>query len=459
MENGGPDHHHHHVVTVEEVEKMEEEIRQNPTLLNKSAGNKSCCIFRVPQSLIEINKKAYQPQIVSIGPFHHGKPHLEMIEQHKCRFLGELLARSPPNSPKLDQYLKAVASIESLIRMSYSEHITFDSIHLIKMMVLDGLFIIEVIAKVGRVAPSDPDDSIFNMSWMCPYLMRDFLRFENQIPFFVLEKLFDLSKDTRKGGGQTLARLALEFFNYLVQRPKEVLDRLDNLEGKHLLDLFRLSFIPSTQQQTNPRRAMTRRREKKIVPLFQLIQSAKKLNLAGIELKTGMADSFLDIRFHNGVLEIPQITIDDFTTSLFLNSVAFEQCYSHCSKHMITYATLMRCLMNTPGDVDFLGDKKIVENYLGTDDEVAQFFNLLGKDVAFDTENNYLKKVFENVNGYYRNDVLVQWAGFKHTYFNTPWSFISALAATLLLLLTMIQAFFAIYSYKVPANLSSAAPP
>ncbi|KAL7202173.1 hypothetical protein ACSBR1_033783 [Camellia fascicularis] len=459
MENGGPDHHHHHVVTVEEVEKMEEEIKQNPTLLNKSAGNESCCIFRVPQSLIQINKKAYQPQIVSIGPFHHGKPNLEMIEQHKRRFLRELLARSPPYSPKLDQYLEAVASIEYRIRMSYSEHITFDSIHLIKMMVLDGLFIIEVIAKVGRVAPSDPDDSIFNMSWMCPYLMRDFLRFENQIPFFVLEILFDLSKDTRKGGGQTLARLALEFFNYLVQRPKEVLDRLDNLEGKHLLDLFRLSFIPSTQQQTNPRRARTRRRGKKIVPLFQLIQSAKKLNLAGIELKTGMADSFLDIRFHNGVLEIPQITIDDFTTSLFLNSVAFEQCYSHCSKHMIAYATLMGCLMNTPSDVDFLCDKKIVENYLGTDDEVAQFFNLLGKDVAFDIENNYLKKVFDNVNGYYRNDVLVQWAGFKHTYFNTPWSFISALAASLLLLLTMIQAFFAVYSYMVPANLSPAAPP
>ncbi|KAJ0076595.1 hypothetical protein Patl1_35281 [Pistacia atlantica] len=47
----------------------------------------------VPQSLVEINEKAYQPRIVSIGPYHNGLEHLKIIEEHKWRFLGSLLER------------------------------------------------------------------------------------------------------------------------------------------------------------------------------------------------------------------------------------------------------------------------------------------------------------------------------------------------------------------------------
>jgi hypothetical protein len=33
----------------------------------------TCCIYKVPERLRELNEKAYTPRVVSIGPIHHGK--------------------------------------------------------------------------------------------------------------------------------------------------------------------------------------------------------------------------------------------------------------------------------------------------------------------------------------------------------------------------------------------------
>ncbi|KAH7837847.1 hypothetical protein Vadar_018700 [Vaccinium darrowii] len=441
MEEKAETDHYHCLITIKEVEEMEERIKKTPKLLNQTAGKESYCIFRVPQSLVEINKKAYHPRILSIGPYHHGKSHLNMIEEHKWKFLGELLARTPPTGLKLDGYLKLVASMENRIRDCYSEFIHFTCFDLVKMMVLDGLFIIELISKTLSVAPSDPDDPIFNMAWIFPFLGRDLLRLENQIPFFVLQTLFENTRVTRScGADQSLAKLILGFFNYMMERPDGFLERFGKLEGKHLLDFFRLSFIPPPPPQQKPRRIGEDE-------LLELIPSAKKLDAAGIEFKPKKGDTVLAIGFHNGVLEIPHLSIDDFITAFLLNSVAFEQCYSHCPKHMTAYATFMGCLINNPSDAEFLCEQKIVENYFGTADDLSHFFNNLGKEVSFDIGNNYLSNVFVDVNEYSRNGWHVRWAELKDTYFNSPWSFISALAASILLLLTMIQAFFAVYPF------------
>ncbi|XP_030458537.1 UPF0481 protein At3g47200-like [Syzygium oleosum] len=430
----------HHVVQIDAsfLSEVEGKMEELPRLLNRSAGRDSCCIFRVPQSLSEINERAYQPHIVSIGPFHHGEPQFQMIQEHKWRFLSDLLLRAESKRVVLKDFFEAVAPMEEPIRKSYSETLEFDGQDLIRMMVLDGCFIIELFCKVGRIVPADLDDPLFTMAWVLPFLMRDLLRLENQIPYFVLQKLFDLSV----GSGNddpSLAKLALGFFNYMVQRPLHVLVKYYEKKGVHLLDLFLMSYIPDCEEEV--------RRPSRFL---HLIQCAKKLNQAGVRFKPRKTHSILDIKFKNGVLEIPVLTMDDFWSSLFLNFVAFEQCYRHSTKYVTTYATLMGCLINTPADAGFLRDHKIIENYFGTDKEVARFFNNVGKDVVFDIHRSYLSKVFEEVNEYYQNDWHVRWAGFRHKYFDTPWSFMSAVAATVLLLLTMIQAFYAVFAYQNP---------
>ena len=427
---------------------MEKKRKQKPRLLRKSAGNISCCIFRVPQSLVEINEKAYQPHIVSIGPYHHGKDHLKMIQEHKWRLLDTLIARTENQGVCLDDYFKAIASKEESIRECYSEAIDLNSNEFVEMMVLDGCFIVEILCIVGKIVQNDPKDPIFNMLWVFPFLMRDLLRLENQIPFFVLQTLFDMYMTSLDKEGPSLAQLALDSFDYVIERPTEVLQRYYNIKAVHLLDLFRLTFMPQSKGSNEKKYLHDGTKDS----VSTTIPSAQRLHVAGIKFKPRKSDSIslLDIKFDNGVLEIPPLAIDDSISSFFLNCVAFEQCYSDCSKHITSYTTFMSCLIRKPSDVGVLSDQNVIENDFGTDKEVVRFFSNISKDVPFDFQQSYLFKLFEDLNEHCRNKWHVRWADFKYTYFNSPWSFISALAATLLLVLTVIQAFFAIYAYVLP---------
>lgn len=431
-----------HVIKILELNQahiasMEEKIMVKPRLLSNTAGQSSCCIFRVPQTQIQIDRHAYHPHIISIGPYHYGQNQLQMIQEHKWRFLGSLLSRTQNKGLVLEDYFRAVKSMEDRARECYSEVINLNSDEFVEMLVLDGCFIVELFRIVCGVVKTDPNDPIFALSWVFHFLLRDFVKLENQIPFFILQALFDLSKLPEEENATSLVALALKSFDHVVDRPEEVIKQFRSQDEKHLLDLLRSSFIPLPRTE-KPRKPNSS---------TDVIECVSKLRRAGIKFKLLHDHSFLNIQYRNGVIEMPCVSIDDFTGCFFFNCVAFEQCYKHRSKHMTTYATLMDCLMNTYRDVEFLCDAGIVENYLGTDGEVSRFFNTLGRDMAFDVNKCYLAGLFEDVNGYYRNKFHVQLAGFKYTYFRTPWSFISALAAVVLLLLTVAQTVFTVYSY------------
>ncbi|XVE76017.1 hypothetical protein DITRI_Ditri12bG0139000 [Diplodiscus trichospermus] len=447
MRSSAADAETDHVINIMEgnenrLASMHKKISEPPRLLTMGAGGRSCCIFRVPKSMVDVNGKAYQPRIISIGPYHRGKPQLRMIEEHKWRYLGLLLKRMQEKGLGLEDFFKAIQPLELKARECYSETIELGSDEFLEMMVLDGCFIIELFRKVGNLTPLEPDDPIISMLWILPFIYRDFLRLENQIPFFILQCLFDLSKMPGEKRGQSLSMLALEFFNNAMLRPDEVISKYHDLKGQHLLDLVRASFIPSEQ---NPDPC-------KVCPPTRMIHPVSKLRRSGIKLNPGKADSFLVIKFRRGVIEMPPITIDDFMSSLLLNCVAFEQCHGSSTKHFTVYATLLDCLVNTYKDVEYLCESNIIENYFGSESEVARFINDMGKETAFDVENCYLSKLFRDVHQYYRNSWHVQWASFKHTYFDTPWSFISAVAALILLLLTIAQTFYTIYSAYKPEN-------
>ncbi|KAM0024838.1 hypothetical protein Hdeb2414_s0022g00620241 [Helianthus debilis subsp. tardiflorus] len=432
-----------HVITIDkkEVDNMMTQIRKQPRLLNRLAGHTSCCIFRVPQSLVEINKEAYQPRIVSIGPYHYGNKDLEMIQEHKGRFLDNMITRT---GKSLSVFVDIIVPLDKEIRESYSEYIDLGSNELAKMMVLDGVFLIELFRKVGKLVDTHPDDPIFKMAWVSPFLMRDILRIENQIPFFVLQKLYEASK--RDDLDRTLQSLILEFFNYMVDRKPNVLSEYANCDGKHLLDFFRKSFITTKYDRNSVDPQTTT--DETINPSLKLIKPATKLVTTGVKFKANHeAESFLDIEFKNGLLLIPQINMDDFYSSFFLNCMAFEQCYHHCSKDITTYVVFMGCLMRTSADVSLLSEKKIIENYFGTDKEISKFFNEVGKDVAFNIKNNYLKDLFVELNEYCKNGLRVTWAEFRHNYFGSPWITISAIAAFMVLFLTALQTVYTLISY------------
>ncbi|KAI6668390.1 hypothetical protein NL676_016124 [Syzygium grande] len=156
-----------------------------------------------------------------------------------------------------------------------------------------------------------------------------------------------------------------------------------------------------------------------------------KLHWAGIKFKPTHCESFMDIKFSNGVLEFP--------------------CHRGSSKHVTAYATFMAWLLNTPADVRLLCDCKFTGRYFGTDEQIAHFFSNIGKDVVLDICRNYLSQVFQDVNAY-SEDCHVRWAGYKNTNFSTQWSLISAVATFVLLVLVTVQSFFAVYAYYRPPS-------
>ncbi|KAF8102296.1 hypothetical protein N665_0198s0010 [Sinapis alba] len=434
----------------------------DPKLLRESAGSESCCIVRIPHSLALINHKAYEPKIVSIGPYHHGKEHLKMAQQHKRRFLKFLVAKVEENGTDPQELVNAVSSLEGDIRGSYSEDLGLESEKLVEMMVLDGCFILTLFFVVsGKVVYTNLDDPIFRMPWILPSIRADLLLLENQVPFVLLQALFETSKLVTSSS--CLNELAFEFFDYSLHKPETFWTKHYSLEAKHLLDLIRKTFVPVPCQRSNKENYLTvlccskgKRKASSKSSLndngfLGFVLSAKKLHLRGIKFKPRMnTDSILDIRFSNGVLHIPPVVMDDFTATVFLNCVAFEQLYADSSNHITSYVAFMACLINEESDAAFLSERRILENYFGTEEEVSRFYKSIGKDVALDLERSYLAKVFEGVNEYSSKGFHVHCAEFVHTHFDSPWTFASSFAALLLLMFAALQVFFAAYSYFKP---------
>jgi len=67
------------------IVQIDEKLRGLPS------NHSTCSIFKVPSRLRHVNERAFEPEILSIGPYHRGKDNLKMMEEHKKRYLQELL--------------------------------------------------------------------------------------------------------------------------------------------------------------------------------------------------------------------------------------------------------------------------------------------------------------------------------------------------------------------------------
>ncbi|XP_068340456.1 UPF0481 protein At3g47200-like [Pyrus communis] len=421
--------------------RLEQNRREIPTTKNRS----SVCIYRVPPGLAGISPKAIQPEIVSIGPYHHGKKELSEFQSYKWWFLDRLLWRTKRG---LQDYVKAMSRLEKSTRNCYSDHHELSVSDFVEMMVLDGCFIIELFRFVCE---SNDDDHVVDENdregnpilatpWLIPILTRDLLKLENQLPFSVLETLYDISRDQRKAAVPLVIQ-AVKFFSNSLLRPTEVLKNSRLLEPEHLLDLFRLTFLPlkgtSNDQYSS---------QKLYRPSSESIQCTTELRSSGIEFKARkVADSFLDINFQNRVLYIPPLTINDFTTTFVINCLALEQCLQYSTGTWFsTYITFMSCLLTSTRDVKLLCSNGIISTGFSQNDQnVAEMFRKLGEKAGFNIRDCYLSKQFRDVEAYYSS----HWATFMRTYFSKQWSFITVFYAFILLVVTGGQTAMAIMSY------------
>ncbi|GLU04028.1 hypothetical protein SLE2022_211950 [Rubroshorea leprosula] len=388
-------------------------------------------IFRLSRDVLEVNKKAYEPYSVSIGPYHYGEEHLKKMEMHKVRFLRMLLDR---NGIELGIYVDEVRGIAQEARDYYSQlslNISIEEFS--EMMVLDGCFIVELIHQL-REKKLDP--SVFKGGLVLRSILRDLALVENQLPFCVLWKLLDITVKEKKG---EYIKSLLQLFEYTM-RGLRVNEIGGSVEGfNHLLHLLQSIWSPPFQKMDQVSRLDDFK--------WSFMHSASELSEAGIQFVNKFeAGSLFDIEFRSGkgILEIPTMIIDDSTESFYHNIIAFEQ-YSKDGGYLTSYCRLMDCLINSDKDVELLRRCGIIVNYLGNDQAVATMFNKLGVQVGIFGNDFFYDSLFRSVNEYYDRTWNKWKATLRRDYCNSPWASISVVAAVFLLLLTLLQTIFTVF--------------
>ncbi|KAF7849579.1 hypothetical protein BT93_L0613 [Corymbia citriodora subsp. variegata] len=360
---------------------MSEDIEAALKRLSESAGESRCSIFRVSQAVAGGIAEACRPRMVSIGQYHHGESELEMFQGHKWRYLPSMLGRTQSHGICLEKLINVVAPKEKIIRQCYSESIdNFNGSDLVKMMVLDGCFIIEFFRELSKLIPYLDSPLIYN-TYVKAFVMQDILRLENQVPYFVLHVLFETTNVPE--GTSSLADLSFNFFSCFLKVKGLRLERRIHLRGVHLLNLFRLSLIPSDQQDNQVHQYSS----------FHMIRSASKLCRVGIRFKQREASTFLEIKFDkkHRTIGIPKIAVDDDDLNWILpNMIAFEQCRGQKDNHVTAYAMFMGSLIRTVDDVQLLRNYKVISNHGMSNEDLARFFGNIRKAAPSDVKGSYL---------------------------------------------------------------------
>ncbi|KAF8389506.1 hypothetical protein HHK36_026201 [Tetracentron sinense] len=411
------------------IQTLENYIREKLNTLPPSSDEP--CIYRVPEILRRASESTYSPQLVSIGPFHRDNRSLGKMDVHKWKYLKTYLNRF--HEINLLSCLESLRELEGRTRQCYAECINLSSNQFLEMMLLDGVFIIMFLLKFysPEIRENDP---IINTMWMISALQHDMILLENQLPFFVLEHLFSLAPVSSQYSN--FFDLAIDFIKDLVKQNTTLGTKIDRFEVKHILDLLRSYCIPSSSPRFNnepySRHSMT------------------ELHDVGVKFKAGVSGSsfLLDVKFTNGVLEIQPLPIQDRTESFFRNLIALEQCHYPKFAYVTGYALFMDYLINTPKDAGLLIDNEIIKNYLGSHEDVSAFINNLSKDVVLDNTSTYFSKYYQGLDAYCKKRRHKWSTSLRRTYYGSPITIISSIAAGLLLGLTIIQAVCSLISLK-----------
>ncbi|XP_042435011.1 UPF0481 protein At3g47200-like [Zingiber officinale] len=400
-------------------------------------------IYRVPACIKVLNPKAYQPQVVSFGPYHHGEVDVAPMEEHKRRALLHFLKRS---KRPLKEFADAMEAVAGQLREAYEGvgDKWRDEEKFLSLMVTDACFMLEIMRAAtasGGGGSSDDDyavnDPVFSshgMLYHVPYIKRDMLMLENQVPLLALDVLLTIESG-KPAKHEHVNKLVLKFLG----PPNARALTLAGL-GLHPLDVFRRSLLhlggTSMRSSAGPPDEGS----------SEVIRSAVELYEAGIRFQPSKSNSLQDIRFHRGVLSLPVIVVDDSTEYMFLNLMAFERLHVAAGNEVTAYVFFMDNIIDSAKDVSLLHSKGIIQNAVGSDKAVAKLFNSLSKDVVLDPESS-LDEVHRRVNKYCRKSINMWRANLIHTYFRSPWAFLSLAAAIFLLVLTVLQTVYTIVPY------------
>ncbi|KAE8680511.1 Tetratricopeptide repeat (TPR)-like superfamily protein [Hibiscus syriacus] len=367
-------------------------ISENQTVNTKSSTG--------PTHMTLEFKKCFEPRLVSLGPLHHGDPKFQSAEVSKLQF-----------------------------------------------------------AAFFALENRTTDNSLF----------------ENQIHYGVLQILIESANDPQKWKKSLKGFIAQNLVTNIPGEHKRSTVKVPDREDyAHLLEWLRAEHLVGDEVK----------RESSTIGNMLLycadsqrhgktFHSIKELRESGIHVKPTQTINLKNIYFYCkflGKLMMPHLLVDDSTVSKFLNLVALETCRDFRNEFEITtYLCFLNSLINTADDVkelsgtlmwittylcflnsliDTADDVKeqrvtvMLHNYLGSDEEVADLFNKMSRDLVPDQQ--WYSDVVKDIHKCCNNPWTAALAYAYYTHFSSSWSILAFLGAIIGLLFSATQAYFSL---------------
>ncbi|OMP00697.1 hypothetical protein COLO4_12434 [Corchorus olitorius] len=283
---------------------------------------------------------------------------------------------------------------------------------------------------------SKAQDLLIDRPWLYRDLEVDLVLLENQLPFFVLNGLYERASSLGLSSNfpPDFLELACNYFNI----------NLDSVsfrkEIKHFTDLKRWEFVeyhPPSESTDD-------------IWMDDLC-SASMLYESGVKFKVAPErTALLDIKFSDKELIIPPLIVHPYTESHIRNVMALEQCHCPEKAYVSAYVDLMDHLINTEKDVELLVKKGVIVNRVGSAAAVADMINNLSEGVEEISHcyENIARDLIECYNSSFNRAI----ATLKHVYFNNLLRGTASVAAFLVVLFTFTQTLVAILERVNPIN-------
>ncbi|ERN09848.1 UPF0481 protein At3g47200 [Amborella trichopoda] len=417
------------------------------------------CIYKVPDFMADLHKGAFTPLLMSFGPFHHGNSRYRGMEIHKARALHRFLDRR--QKPR-EYFENALRKVEHKLWACYDwppDFACLDQAKFLEIMLLDGCFLLEFLRE------DEENDPIFGKK-KAEYVYQvfnDMLLLENQIPQLVLETLLEQSPrglyDAIKGlerlyhMDKAQGKIMLEGFKEmgaLHWLDKERQTKWEGIKGPEGLKekprffkrmcewIKRLCGVPLVQEE------QSKENERETQSFIKRLTTTN-LDEAGVNLKKSRTRAFKDVSFSHGVLRMPALIVDDHTGSELLNCMAFEQLQVGIETKVCSYVAFMEQLIDTIKDVELLEKAGIIENYLGSQEKLAEVFNGICDGIT--VEDDFLRGVRIQVKRHCDRRWNKWRAYFVHTYFRNPWTVIAFIVGLLITALTTLSTVVSLLRY------------
>ncbi|KAH7861136.1 hypothetical protein Vadar_022054 [Vaccinium darrowii] len=222
-------------------------------------------IFRIPATLASFKPKAYVPQLIGFGPYHHFEPNLYEMERYKLVAASRLQMQF--KTLEFDHLVDKLLKFEYTVRACYHKYLDIEGDTLMWIMAIDSLFLIEFFLCIF----TNKDDSEAahlvdsGRRKLChDSFLSDVMLLENQIPFIVFNKIISIQISSDDLHDNSLPWSLKSFCQSISPvKLKEDFPLTQVLDRSHLLDLLYHMIVPKlaellTHEPPSPEKNLTK---------------------------------------------------------------------------------------------------------------------------------------------------------------------------------------------------------